>query len=98
MLIAAFKWPHEAILLLIDEYQKRSTDFISGKISQKNLWLDISAKLQSHGHNITGPQCMSKLSGMKKTYKKVKDHNNKSGNSAKHWPYLTVSVTYYYIF
>ncbi|XP_074099452.1 uncharacterized protein LOC141527724 isoform X1 [Cotesia typhae] len=27
---------------------------------------------------------------MKKTYKKTKDHNNKSGNSAKHWPYLTL--------
>ncbi|CAD6217088.1 GSCOCG00004664001-RA-CDS [Cotesia congregata] len=27
---------------------------------------------------------------MKKTYKKIKDHNNKSGNSAKHWPYLTL--------
>ncbi|CAD6225849.1 GSCOCG00005756001-RA-CDS [Cotesia congregata] len=32
----------------------------------------------------------SKFSGMKKTYKKIKYHNNKSGNSAKHWPYLTL--------
>ncbi|XP_044732246.1 uncharacterized protein LOC123295095 [Chrysoperla carnea] len=87
---SAFKWPHEAILLLLDENQKRKIDFNSGKISQKKLWLDISAELKSHGHNITGPQCLSKFSGMKKTYKKTKDHNNKSGNSAKHWPYLTL--------
>ncbi|KAK9891726.1 hypothetical protein WA026_016522 [Henosepilachna vigintioctopunctata] len=86
----AFKWPHEAILLLLDEYEKRQNDFNSGRISKKKLWLDISAELKSHGHNITGPQCLSKFSGMKKTYKKTKDHNNKSGNSAKHWPYLTL--------
>ncbi|KAK9876213.1 hypothetical protein WA026_012514, partial [Henosepilachna vigintioctopunctata] len=87
---SAFKWPHEAILLLLDEYEKRQNDFNSGRISKKKLWLDISAELKSHGHNITGPQCLSKFSGMKKTYKKNKDHNNKSGNFAKHWPYFTL--------
>ncbi|KAK9881388.1 hypothetical protein WA026_016278 [Henosepilachna vigintioctopunctata] len=87
---SAFKWPHEAILLLLDEYEKRQNDFNSGRISKKKLWLDISAELKSHGHNITGTQCLSKFLGMKKTYKKTKDHNNKSGNSAKHWPYLTL--------
>ncbi|KAK0167676.1 hypothetical protein PV328_012438, partial [Microctonus aethiopoides] len=85
-----FKWPHEAILLLIDEYEKRQHDFISGKISQKKLWIKISDQLKAYGHNITGPQCQSKFSGMKKTYKKIKDHNNKSGNSAKNWPYTTL--------
>ncbi|KAK9873259.1 hypothetical protein WA026_021748 [Henosepilachna vigintioctopunctata] len=32
----------------------------------------------------------SEDSGMTKTYRKIKDHNNKSGNSANHWPYLTL--------
>ncbi|KAK0160415.1 hypothetical protein PV328_007826 [Microctonus aethiopoides] len=90
---SAFKWPHGAILLLIDEYQKRQTDFSSGKFSHKKLWIQISGVLRAHGHNITGPQCQSKLSGMKKTYKKIKDHNDKSGNSAKKWPCTTVSLT-----
>ncbi|KAK0071162.1 hypothetical protein PV326_001597, partial [Microctonus aethiopoides] len=63
---SAFKWPHEAVLLLIDEYEKRQHDFISGKISQKKLWIKISDQLQAY------------------------DHNNKSGNSAKNWPYTTL--------
>ncbi|KAK9871266.1 hypothetical protein WA026_011536 [Henosepilachna vigintioctopunctata] len=33
---SAFKWPHEAILLLLDEYEKRQNDFNSGRISKKN--------------------------------------------------------------
>ncbi|KAK9877924.1 hypothetical protein WA026_020147 [Henosepilachna vigintioctopunctata] len=69
---SAFKWPHEAILLLLDEYEKRQNDFNSGRISKKKLWLDISAELKSHGHNITGPQCLSKFSGMKKPIRKTK--------------------------
>lgn len=93
LFVTAFKWPHEATLLLIDEYQKRQTDFSSGKFSQKKLWIQISGVLRAHEHSITGPQCQSKLSGMKKKYKKIKDHNNKSGNSAKNWPYTTVSLT-----
>ncbi|KAH0563771.1 hypothetical protein KQX54_006233 [Cotesia glomerata] len=87
---SAFKWAHEAILLLLDEYQKEQSSFSSGKISQKKLWEGISCQLHARGHNITGPQCQSKLAGIKKTYKNIKDHNNKSGNSAKHWPYLTI--------
>ncbi|XP_074102732.1 uncharacterized protein LOC141529888 [Cotesia typhae] len=87
---SVFKWPHEAILMLLDEYRKEQSYLTSGKISQKKVWLKISDQLRAHGHNVTGPQCQSKFSGMKKTYKKIKDHNNKSGNSAKHWPYLTL--------
>lgn len=34
----AFKWPNEAILLLIEEYRKRADDFCSGKVSQKKTW------------------------------------------------------------
>jgi hypothetical protein len=32
-----FKWPHEAILLLVEEYRKRAEDFYSGHISQKKI-------------------------------------------------------------
>lgn len=34
----AFKWPHDAILLLIEEYRVRAEDFSSGKVSQKKTW------------------------------------------------------------
>lgn len=34
-LFLVFKWPHEAILLLLEEYNLRQNDFVTGKTSQK---------------------------------------------------------------
>lgn len=44
-----------------------------------------------HGHKVTGAQCLSKFSGLKRTYKAIKDHNNKSGNGTRSWLYFSVS-------
>lgn len=89
-----FKWPHEAILLLIDEYNLRQDDFTSGKMSHKKIWALIAAEMVKHGHNVTGPQCLPKYSGLKRTYKSIKDNNKQSGAGTKTWPYF--SVSYYY--
>lgn len=70
-----FKWPHKAILLLIEEYRIRKDEFASGKISQKKIWEAISTKLINEGHNVNGLQCLSKFQGLKRTYKATKDHN-----------------------
>ncbi|KAM0734522.1 hypothetical protein ACS0PU_011993 [Formica fusca] len=85
-----FKWSHQAVRLLIEEYRKREEDIISGKISQKRVWNSISEVLYSHEHNVTGPQCQSKFNGMKRTFKSIKDHNAKSGNNPRSWPYTEV--------
>lgn len=61
----AFKWPHEAILLLVEEYRKRADDFCSGKVSQKKTWQAVSNRLLEQGYCVTGPQCLSKFSGLK---------------------------------
>ncbi|KYN18885.1 hypothetical protein ALC57_08791 [Trachymyrmex cornetzi] len=78
---SVFKWPHRAVLLLIEEYRKREEDITSGKMSQRRAWNSISEVLCSHGYDVTGPQCQSKFNGMKRTYKSIKDHNSKSGNN-----------------
>lgn len=36
-----YKWPHKAILLLIEEYRIRKDDFNSGKISQKKFGMQL---------------------------------------------------------
>nr|XP_012233087.1 PREDICTED: uncharacterized protein LOC105678374 [Linepithema humile] len=87
---SVFKWSHQAVLLLIEEYRKREEDVISGKISQKRVWKSISEVLCRHGHDVTGPQCQSKFNGMKRTFKSIKDHNSKSGNNPRSWPYTEV--------
>ncbi|XP_026821906.1 trihelix transcription factor ASIL1-like [Rhopalosiphum maidis] len=89
-LTGAFKWPNEAILLLIEEYQKRSDDFCSGKVSQKKTWQAISDSLSKKEYFVSGPQCLSKFSDLKRTYKSIKDHINKSGNGPRIWVYFNI--------
>ncbi|KAK5648189.1 hypothetical protein RI129_003081 [Pyrocoelia pectoralis] len=84
----AFKWPHAAILLLVETYRRFEDDLSSGKMSQKKVWEKIAAVMREQGHVVTGPQCMSKFNGMKRTYKAVSDHNSKSGNNPRSWPYF----------
>ncbi|KAL4154228.1 hypothetical protein QTP88_002055 [Uroleucon formosanum] len=57
----AFKWPNEAILLLIEEYWKRADDFCSGNVSQKRTWQAVSDSLLIKGYSVTGNQCLSKF-------------------------------------
>lgn len=76
------KWPHKAILLLIEEYRKMADNLCSGRISQKKIWQLVSEELIKKSCNVTGPQCQSKFSGMKKTYKSIEDHNM-SGNGTR---------------
>lgn len=89
-IFTVFKWPHEAILLLLEEYALRQNDFTSGKMSQKKIWALIAIELNNHNYHVTGGQCLSKFSGLKRTYKGVKDYNNKTGNR-RTWQYFSVS-------
>ncbi|KYN19397.1 PREDICTED: uncharacterized protein LOC108761579 [Trachymyrmex cornetzi] len=40
------------------------------------------------GYTISGKKCCTKFQTLKRTYKQIKDHNNKSGNSRKTWEYF----------
>ncbi|XP_025157668.1 uncharacterized protein LOC105190416 isoform X1 [Harpegnathos saltator] len=85
-----FKWSHAAILLLVEKYRLQKNNIVSGKISQKKVWNNIASALFVKGYNVTEPQCLSKFHGMKRTYKSIKDHNSKSGNNLRTWPYMEV--------
>ncbi|XP_072756876.1 uncharacterized protein [Anoplolepis gracilipes] len=85
-----FKWSHEAVLLLIAEYQKQEEKVTLGKMSQKRMWESISGVLSNHGYDVNGSQCQSKFNGMKRTFRSIKDHNSKSGNNPRFWPYTEV--------
>ncbi|KYN06227.1 PREDICTED: uncharacterized protein LOC108783174 [Cyphomyrmex costatus] len=85
--VGAFKWSHEATLLLIEEYNLRQQDFTSGIMSQKKLWSLIADQLKQHEYNVTGLQCLSKFSGLKRTYNSIKESNNR--HRSKPWPYFS---------
>lgn len=87
-----FIWPPKCIYLLLNKYEEREGEFVTGVKRHNKIWeaiADDMRKMNSE-YTMTGPQCQSKLNGLKKTYKKILDHNSISGNDRKTWPYLTV--------
>lgn len=90
LLTDSFRWPHEAILLLLRIYTDNEHHLTSGK-THKKFWGLVSSQLIANGYNVTDIQCKSKMSGLKNTYKNIKDHNAKSVNSRRTWRYFDVS-------
>lgn len=90
-----YRWTAECVLLLLDTYKAMENKFTSGKQSQKKIWDEISKILKLKGYMVTGPQCASKLRSLKKTYKSIKDHNNKSGNDRRNWQFFDVRLNIY---
>ena len=90
----SFRWPHEAILLLFNIYKDNEHLVTSGKMTHKKFWELISSQLNTKGYVVNGVQCKSKMAGLKNTFKNVKDHNAKSGNSKRTWKYFDVSTIF----
>ncbi|XP_024868962.1 uncharacterized protein LOC112452791 [Temnothorax curvispinosus] len=86
----SFRWPHEAILLLLTSYTDNEHHLKSGKTTHTKFWELVSSELIASGYNVTGMQCKSKMARLKNTYKNIKDHNAKSGSSRRAWRYLDI--------
>lgn len=61
-------------------------------MTMKKFWNMIASHLNKKEYNVTPSQCKSKMTNLKKTYKNVKDHNEKSGNNHKIWRYFDVNI------
>lgn len=61
-------------------------------MTMKKFWNLIAFHSNKKEYVVTGVQCKSKMAGLKNTYKNVKDHNAKSGNSHKTWQYFDVNI------
>ncbi|RLU15615.1 hypothetical protein DMN91_011368 [Ooceraea biroi] len=84
----SFRWPHEAILLLLRIYRQHEDKIISRKMSMKKFWMMVASKLVAKNYNVTSSQCKSKMAGLKNTYRNVRDYNSKYGNNGRTWPYF----------
>ncbi|XP_074099952.1 uncharacterized protein LOC141528025 [Cotesia typhae] len=60
-----YRWSTPCVLLLLESYRSMKNDFNSGKISQKKVWEKVAKELKVKGHDVTGPQCSSKLRSLK---------------------------------
>ncbi|KAL0130410.1 hypothetical protein PUN28_002232 [Cardiocondyla obscurior] len=62
------------------------------ELNEEEINRIISQKVKEKSYNITGGQCKSKFNGLKKTYKNIKDHNNKNGNNKRNWSHFEVKL------
>lgn len=86
-----FRWPHEAILLLLTVYKDQEHQIVSGTMTMKKFWAIIANQLIKKGYNVNASQCKSKMAGLKNTYKSVKDHKGKSKyNKYRTWRYYDI--------
>lgn len=87
-----FVWPDKAVFLLLELYREREEDFLSGMKRSNKIWTEIAASMKetNSSYDVTGQQCASKMSGLKRTYKNIVDQNKKSGNQRNSWAFFSV--------
>lgn len=85
-----FTWPEKAVLLLLELYREREHEFTTGLKCHNKLWSEIVCELKNSNYNVSAVQVQNKMSGLKRTYKKIKDFNVKSGNHNSSWTYYSV--------
>lgn len=49
-----FRWPHEAILLLLTLYKEHEHHSVSGKMTMKKFWGIIASRLNEKDYDVTG--------------------------------------------
>ena len=60
---------------------------LDGAKKKKLVYDKIATLMREKGYNRDSEQCKTKIKNLKSTYRSIKDHNNKSGNDKKTWPF-----------
>lgn len=84
-----FTWPEKAVLLFLDLYREREQEFTTGLKRHNKIWNEIACELQNSNYNVSAVQVQNKMSSLKRTFKKIKDSNAKSGNHNTCWAYYS---------
>ncbi|TGZ54499.1 Uncharacterized protein DBV15_10072 [Temnothorax longispinosus] len=71
-------------------YRERENDFITGLKRHNKIWSEIASELKKLNYNVSGVQAQNKMSSLKRTYKKIKDSNAKSGNHNSSWAFYSI--------
>ncbi|XP_025154160.1 trihelix transcription factor GT-4-like isoform X3 [Harpegnathos saltator] len=83
-------WTTPETLLLLNIYGEYKDEYQNGKGTVKQYWDKVAKAMQDKGYDVTGMKCSTKFQALKRTYKSIMDHNNKSGNNRKEWEYLKI--------
>lgn len=89
----SFIWSNAAVYLLLEIYREKQNEFSQNKRHNK-IWAEIATeiKLKNSFFNVIGIQCATKIPGLKRIYKNIKDQNKKSGNCRSSWALFSVLV------
>lgn len=88
--LETFSWTVSTTKLLLAEFRKLKEDFRNPKMKKKNLWGKILESFDKKGYRVTIDVLDSKFRNMKKTYKNIKDNNNRknTGRGRMCWEYF----------
>lgn len=95
-IINVYIWNKKETLLLIHLYKENEVMFTRGKIKQHLCWEQIAKEMAKKGYTISRKKCCTKFQSLKRTYKQIKDHNNRFGNLRKTWEYFEVCWHVFY--
>ncbi|KAK9687659.1 Myb/SANT-like DNA-binding domain [Popillia japonica] len=80
-------WTTDCTIFLINRTEKYDSEFSSGL--KKKVWQKVSGEcIQEFNKPFTEQNCESKWKSLRRTYKSVLLHNNKSGNKRRHWQFF----------
>jgi len=77
-------------MLFLELYREKKHEFTAGLKRHNKLWSEIASELHNWSYNVSAVQVQNKMSSLKRTYKKIKDSNAKSGNHNSSWAYYSV--------
>jgi len=77
-------------MLFLELYREKEHEFTAGLKRHNKLWSEIASELHNSSYNVSAVQVQNKMSSLKRTYKKIKDSNAKSGNHNSSWAYYSV--------
>lgn len=77
-------------MLFLELYREREHEFTTGLKRHNKIWSEIAFELQNSNYNVSSVQVQNKMSSLKRTYKKIKDSNAKSGNHNSSWAFYSI--------
>ncbi|XP_031328584.1 uncharacterized protein LOC116159691 [Photinus pyralis] len=81
-------WTQAAVLLLIQQYEEYKEVLGKKNSMKKHIWQKIAMAMNAFGHNFSWDQLQNKWKSLVRTYKSVKDNNNRSGRDRSNWTYF----------
>lgn len=81
-------WSREAVSLLLAKYNENKDCLKKKNGIKKHIWQRIASEMKSHGFEFSWDQLQNKWKCLVRTYKKIKEHNSRTGENRRNWQYF----------